>query len=165
MLCQNRKEVLKNDGTTTVIEDGLLCKKALTDEAIQTVVPECYKRTILFHGLCSTFAGHPETRKMYAVRRRTYYWLFMASNVHEFLFKWELCRQHRPSQKYRRRLLLFPPRNAIEFAAFNILGPLEKAKEGNRFIVLMTDRCSKLTRAIPVPKITASHTAVVFLEN
>lgn len=64
MLCQNLKEVLKKDGKITVNEDELLCRDALTDGAVQFVVPERYRKTLLYRGHRPTFAGHPGTRRM-----------------------------------------------------------------------------------------------------
>lgn len=41
----------------------------------------------------------------------------------------------------------------------------KKTKQGNRFIIVMADRNSKLTWAVPKPKITAPHVAIVVLRN
>lgn len=46
----------------------------------------------------------------------------------------------------------------------DILVPLLNKKIGNRFIVILTDRYSKLTRAIPTKSITAAHVGNILLE-
>lgn len=46
----------------------------------------------------------------------------------------------------------------------DILGPLLKMKKGNQYIIVVTDRFSKLTRAVPLKKTTALHMATIFLD-
>lgn len=163
--CQNVKKVPKIDETITVSKVGLLCRKALTDGAIKTILPDYYGRALLFHGYCPRLARHSETGEMYAVLRRTYYWPLLTSDGHELVPKCESRRRHRPSPKYQRWLQLFSRSKSLEFVAINILEPLTKPKQGNWFIIVITDRSSKLTRPIPIPNKTAPHAAVVVLEN
>lgn len=73
VLCQNLNKVPRKDGTISVNGDGLLRRKSLANEAIQIIVLECYRRTLLHHRYCPTLAGHPRKRKMYVVLRKTYY--------------------------------------------------------------------------------------------
>lgn len=72
VFCQILKEVLKEDGTITVNEDGLLCREAPTKVAIQTIVPKRYSGALLYHGHCTTLARHPGKCKMYNVSWRAY---------------------------------------------------------------------------------------------
>lgn len=102
VLCQNFKEVLRKDGRITVNEDGLLCRKVPTDEAIQILVSESFRRTLLYHEACLPLPGHPGMRQMYSVLRRTNYWPHMASGVDEFVLRCASCSQHSPSQTYHR---------------------------------------------------------------
>lgn len=71
-LCQNLKGLLKKDELIPVNEDGLFCRKAPADGAIQIIVPGRYKRALLYHGHCPPLVGHPGTGKMYDVLRRRY---------------------------------------------------------------------------------------------
>lgn len=99
MLWQNLKELLKRDDTLAIIEDRLFCKRAPTDRAIQIVVPRKYRSMVLYHGHCLIFAGHPGSRKTYDVHRKAHYWSHMASDVHDYVFKFESCTRHKLSQK------------------------------------------------------------------
>jgi Integrase core domain len=60
---------------------------------------------------------------------------------------------------------LFPPSAAFEFVAMDILGPLPKTAIGNRYILVIVDRFSKLTRAIPMRSILAEDVAKLFVED
>lgn len=47
----------------------------------------------------------------------------------------------------------------------DILGPLPKTSAGNQFVFAMNDRYSRLTRAVPVSKTTASRAALTIIDN
>lgn len=55
--------------------------------------------------------------------------------------------------------------NQKDFGVFaiDIMGPLTKTKQGNRFTNVMTDQCGKLKRAVLVQSRPASHVAVELL--
>ena len=48
--------------------------------------------------------------------------------------------------------------------AMDILGPLPKTEHGNRFLLVITDRFSKLTRTVPLRTITALVVAKAFCD-
>jgi len=60
---------------------------------------------------------------------------------------------------------LFPPRGPLEMVAIDILGPLPQSSRGFRFILVMADRFTKLTQAVPLRRITAYDVAVAFVEH
>lgn len=47
----------------------------------------------------------------------------------------------------------------------DILGSLLKTSTGNRFVVVITDRYSKLTRAVPTKTNTAPQIVTIFMGN
>lgn len=59
---------------------------------------------------------------------------------------------------------VFPPSGPVEIVVIDILGPLTKRKAGIRFVIVMTDRCSWLMRALPMPRVTAPLVTTVLLE-
>ena len=148
-----------------VDENGVLCRRASTDQALQRVVPRTLRRAILYHAHYPCTAGHPGARKMYDTLRRQYYWPHQATDVYVLVERCPECRKNRPSAKHQRELKLFPAAGPLEFIAMDILGPLPRSKKGNRFITVMTDRYSKLTRAVPSTKTTAPQVALIFLDN
>jgi hypothetical protein len=52
----------------------------------------------------------------------------------------------------------------LEQVAIDALGPLPKTRSGNRYLLVMTDRFSKITRAAPMKGVTAEETAEAFLD-
>lgn len=59
VLRQSLKDVLQKDGTLTVSDDELLCRKSPTDKAKQIIVLYRYRRTLLYHRQFLTLVGHP----------------------------------------------------------------------------------------------------------
>jgi hypothetical protein len=59
-------------------------------------------------------------------------------------------------------LKLFPASGPLEYVDLDILGPLPKTEHGNKFLLVMTDRLSKLTRTVPLRSISAFVVAKAF---
>ena len=60
---------------------------------------------------------------------------------------------------------LFPATAPLESMAMDLLGPLQKSKAGNRFILVMTDRFTKLTQVVRLRRITAAVIAAAFCQH
>ena len=68
-------------------------------------------------------------------------------------------------RKHLNRLRLFSAARPLESLAIDILGPLSKTKTGKRFLLVITDRFSKLTQVVALRTITAYTVAVVFCDT
>ena len=64
-----------------------------------------------------------------------------------------------------RSAVLFPATTPLECVAIDILGPLPKSKDGYRFILVVTDRFTKLTYAFPLRHIKADDIAQMFVNE
>ena len=62
-------------------------------------------------------------------------------------------------------LKLFPASEPLEYVAVDILGPLQKTDHRNRFLVVMTESFSKLTRTVPLRTISAYLVARAFCDH
>jgi transposase InsO family protein len=60
---------------------------------------------------------------------------------------------------------LFPPNDPMEFIAMDILSRLATSNRGNRFLLVVTDRFTKLTRAYPLATTTTEVAAKTFFEG
>jgi Integrase core domain len=88
----------------------------------------------------------------------------MASDVYEAVSNCDACAKNRIIEKAKTNpLKLFPAEGPLEFVAMDILGPLPRTKHGNRFLLVITDRYSKVTKTIPLRLITALSAARAFL--
>jgi transposase InsO family protein len=74
-----------------------------------------------------------------------------------------LCAKNRFTERKRTSFLkLFPADGPLEFVDMDILGPLPKTEHGNRFLLVISDRFSKLIRTVPLRFITALIVAKAF---
>jgi Integrase zinc binding domain len=102
---------------------------------------------------------------MYAAMRRRFYWRNMYKEVEETVRHCTVCAKNRVKERKRTSLLkLFPASGPLEFVSMDILGPLPKTEHGNRFLLVISDRFSKLTRTVPMRTITALGVAKAFCD-
>jgi transposase InsO family protein len=59
---------------------------------------------------------------------------------------------------------VFPPDGPLEFVAMDILGPFPISQSGSRYILVISDRFSKLSVAVPLPDQTATTVAQVLID-
>jgi transposase InsO family protein len=83
-----------------------------------------------------------------------------------------VCAKNRVTERKRTSFLkLFPASGPLEFVAMDmetnsrdILSPLPKMEHGNRFLLVISDRFSKLTRTVPLRTIAAFGVAKAFCD-
>lgn len=96
---------------------------------------------------------------MYDMMRRHYYWTQGANDVYSYL---EIVLTAKDTDKFRKIrgcYSCFPPEDLLQLASMDILGPLSKMKSDNRFVIVITDCFSKLTKAVPTNPAAAAHMA------
>ena len=97
--------------------------------------------------------------------RETYYWPQMAADVYKTIRNCTTCAKNRVKLRKRtHQLLIFPAISPLESLAIDILGPLTKTKKGNPFLLVISDRFSKLTHVVALRRIDAYAVAVAFVE-
>ena len=95
----------------------------------------------------------------------TYYWPKMAADTYRTVQTCNACARNRVKLRKRTHpLRLFPAQRPLESLSIDILGPLTKTKKGHRFLLVITDRFTKLTQVIPLRRIDAYTVAVAFVE-
>ena len=143
-------------------DSGLLIRIVTRHQ--QVVVPKALRERILYMGHHATLAGAPGGRKLYATLRRDHYWPSMAVDCYRTVRNCAECAKNRLKLKRSASTLkLFPATAPLESISLDILGELIRTPRGNRFILVMTDRYSKLVPAIPLKRITAYEIAGAFV--
>lgn len=143
---------------------GILVCTASLDGAVQTVVSNSL-RPPLFLAHYPKLTGHPSKRRMYDTMRRELCRPHMGRKVYRTLgycCKWA---RNRISLKEKRPLKLFSANGPLQFLVMDILSLLPKTATGNQFVMAITNRYTKLTRAIPSSKTTETHGASIFLDH
>jgi len=62
-------------------------------------------------------------------------------------------------------LKTFPPKESLTDLCMDLLGPLPRKAAGNEHRLVIVDRFSKMTRAIPLQRIDAETIAAAFFNN
>jgi Integrase zinc binding domain len=92
---------------------------------------------------------------MFQTIRKTFFWPRIAEDVYETVLQCDIFARNRISEKMKTNpLKLFPANGPLEFVAMDILGPLPRTKHGNRFLLLIRYRYSKVTKTVPLRTVT-----------
>ena len=114
---------------------GLLTSLSPWDDREQIFVPPPLRAKALALAHYPAVAGHPGSTRMYQTLRREFCWPNMALDTHECVRNCTRCAKERISLRSHSQFLkLFPAARPLEFVALDILGPLTKTAQGNRFL-------------------------------
>ena len=147
-------------------ETGALMRRHPNDPSMrQIVLPHALRGRLLHLAHHTIPAGHPGQNKMYYTLRQWYYWPHMAADVMNEVRNCSGCAKNRLRlRRHLNRLKLFPATRPLEDVAIDILGPLPRTKHGKEYILVITDRFSKLVAAVPMSVVNAFTVAVAFCE-
>jgi len=148
-------------------DSGILCRRHPREEELtQIVLPKSLRHRVLRLAHYHPLAGHPGHTRLQKRLRRTYYWPQMAADAAHTV------RECIPCSKNRLRLLkqagamrLFRAVKPLEDLAIDILGPLPKSTKGYTFILVITDRFTKLTQAVPLRSIKALDVSIALVNE
>jgi transposase InsO family protein len=103
---------------------------------------------------------------MYSELRELFYWPRMAIDINRYVSSCasSVKKSLRVARKTM-KLKLFLPSAPMEYISMDILGPLTKKDKGNRFLLMVSDRFSKLTRAHPLASTTAEIVAKTIFDG
>jgi transposase InsO family protein len=130
------------------------------------VVPAAFDPRLIHLDHYPRTVAHPGVTRMLRTVRRTFFWPNMAEDVLETVRQCDACARNRITLSRRTNTLgLFPANSPFKSVAMDILGPLPKTRHGNRFLLVIADRYSKLTRTVPLRVTTALAVAKDFCDH
>ena len=137
-------------------KNGLLCRHSVYGRATQVVIPEAPKQGLLRYQHQSVLAGHPGSRRMDDTLRQYFYWRTMVVDVYKHLAQSHACAKNRVSGRgHTSEIKLFPALEPFSGLAMDLLGPLAISRGGHKHVLVICDRFTKLSRAIPIRDATA----------
>jgi len=163
---QGVKKLLDTPTPTRFYEnaDGLLCRRGHREGTQQLLVPHALDKDVLRADHSSPLAAHPGGTRMYQTLRDHYYWPSLAVDVFGWVAACPTRAKNRlmgtQSKAFLRLLLATEPFAA---AAIDLLGPLPRIPEAYEYILVICDRFTKVTRAVPLRDITALDVLSAFL--
>ncbi len=147
-------------------EDGVLVRVARIDGSLQRVVPKALRQRVLYLAHDPMSQGHPGVTKMYDTLRKDFYWPLLFNDVEDYVSNCVSCAKTRGTvRKHQSTLKLFPSHYPLQDVAMDLVGPFKKTRSGKKFILVITDRYSNLTRSVSMAKTKAPDIAAAFLNN
>jgi len=147
-------------------KNGLLCRHSVYGRETQVVIPEVLKQRLLRYQHQSELAGHRGSWRMYDTVRRYIYWPTMVLDVYKHVAQFATCAKNRLSERrHTSTMKLFPALEPFSGLAMDLLGPLTTSRGGHKHVLVICDRFTKMTRAIPLRDATALTVPSVFIES
>jgi hypothetical protein len=109
------------------------------------VVPQLLRQSVLLLGHDDRLAGHMGVDRTYRRLRPYYFWPRMLEEVEQWVTACETCARTKPPRTPPKGLLhgIPPPSRPMELVAVDAVGPLKRAADGNRYILVWIDHFSK----------------------
>ena len=103
---------------------------------------------------------------MYQTLRDPYYWPLLAMDVFGWVAACPTCAKNRLMGTQRKAFMrLFPATKPFPALAIDLLGILPRTPKGDEYILVICDRFTKVTRAVPLRDITALNVLSAFLDT
>ena len=111
-------------------------------------------------------AQHQGTQRMMFLMRHRVHWKGMQQDLIEYVGDCKSCKLGKATPNKREGFLkLFEATKPFEVVHLDLVGPLPVTKSGNRYVLTMMDRFSRMIKLVPVPVQTASCVAMAFRTN
>ena len=149
------------------VQEGLLHRKPDTEnDNLQLVVPTPQREDLmkLYHDIPS--AGHLGWKTVLDKVRRDFYWPGMKEYIISYCTSCDTCAARKPCRSKNRaplgKLLTGAP---MEKVGIDVLGPLTRTDNGNKYILVMCDLFTKWTEAFPMADQESSTIAKIVVNN
>ena len=110
--------------------------------------------------------GHPETEETLRSIRQTLIWSEMSRKIYRYVAGCHLCICCKPTRgNHEDRQRPKSARTAWEAIAVDLMGPYPRTRQGNRFILVVTDMFTRWVEVFPLRDSTAPHLIEVFESN
>ncbi len=132
-----------------------------TVPSLQLAVPQSLRDDLLksFHD-CIAGGGHQGTNRVYQAMREKYYWKSMIRDITCYVKSCLTCQQAK--RKYGAKpapLHPIPPGNIFSRMHIDIVGPLPKSDNGEKYILVVIDAFSRWCEAFPMKTMEAIEVA------
>ncbi len=163
LCCQISRQTGKGRGSTfqNDPDTGVLLRKRLNTH--QIVAPLTLRPKILNMAHYLPISGHLGAKTLYLAIRRDYYLASPALDAYAVVRNCAECAKKRVGLRKRStQLKLFPAAAPLEDIAMDLLGELFTTPRGNKCILVITDRFSKMVPVIALSSTRAIDIAEAF---
>lgn len=121
---------------------------------VQLVVPNAARDTVLVLGHSIPWAGHLGKHKTLAHTRRHFHWPGLWADVAQFCWTCPQCQKTSGKGPCRAPLHPLPiVSTPFERLGMDIVGPVERSKAGNRYMLVITDYATNYPEVFPLKSV------------
>ena len=163
--CRKIRQMLNEGEEIPFAEDDVGYLTRTVESFPQIVIPSTLRPRVLHIQHHAKLSAHPGGRKLYTTLRRDF-WPSMAVDAYGTVKNCVTCAKNRVTlRKNSKNMHLFPAKAPLEFVSIDLLGERITTSQGNRFLLVITDRFPKLVRTVPLKRITAAVIAHEFVRH
>ncbi|XP_042071507.1 uncharacterized protein LOC121812727 [Haplochromis burtoni] len=163
-----RKAKEKEPGVEQVNSEYILQNDILYRQqgsVLQLVVPQKVRNAILTLGHSIPWAGHLGKHKTTARIKHNFYWPGLSKDVAQFCKSCPQCQITSAKIPHRAPLQPLPVIGTpFERLGMDIVGPVERSKAGNRYMLVVTDYATKYPEVFPLKSIKAKPIAFCLVQ-
>ena len=153
-----------------LVEDGVLYRKYEDcrgrGHCLQLVVPTPMRENVLEECHAGSMGGHLGEAKTLNRVKQKFFWPGYANSVREWCRTCCNCAARKsPTQKQRGALQNVRTGYPLEMVAADIMGPLPTSKQGNRYILVVSDYFTRWVEAYAIPNQEAITVAQKLIDN
>jgi len=168
-LWSRESKILLHSWPRLKIRDGVLYRQFVELDGLrdiwQLVVPAKYRQQAFTRAHSGMTGGHLGLAKTQDQIQRRMYWLTWKSDSEFFIRRCAPCAQyHRGKAPKQAHLNPFPAGNPCELLSLDITGPHPKSRNGNEYILTITDSFTKWAEALPIRRHTADVVSTKLVE-
>ena len=150
------------------IHGGMLYRNWVENEFendLQLITPTLKKEEAIKHFHDIPSAGHLGVDKTIGKLQQSFYWPAMKQSVAEYVKKCDSCAVQKQLKMIKATMGQFIVGEPMERVAMDILGPLPMSKNGNKYVLVISDLFTKWKEALPIPDQEAKTVATTFVNE
>ncbi|XP_034565107.1 uncharacterized protein LOC117830889 isoform X4 [Notolabrus celidotus] len=152
-----------SDRDEYILRNGILYRQQ--ESLLQLVVPQAARDTILGLGHSVPWAGHLGKHKTTARIKHHFHWPGLRRDVAQFCKSCPQCQITSAKIPSRAPLQPLPIIGTpFERLGMDIVGPVERSKAGNRYMLVITDYATKYPEVFPLKSIKAKSVAFCLVQ-
>ena len=133
---------------------------------MQLIVPRALQQTMCREVHDGRAATHMGKRRVLRILSKYFFWYKMDKDVNWWIRTCDVCqRRKRPTKEPKAPMTKYVSGFPNERVAMDVMGPFIKSKNGNRYVLCMTDHFSKFSRAFAIPDQVAERVAKLFVRE
>ena len=165
MELSREEKVLYGMRRQLVFREGVLYRSWKTQqgaERLQLVTPRKIRREIFKLAHEAPTGGHLGVRKIVAKIKQRYFWPGIRTDVKQWILACDGCASRSIGKKEKMQMQKYRVGRPMERVAMDIMGPLPRTTQGNRYILVIGDYFTKWIEAFAIPNQEAKTVADKF---